>query len=155
MAVRQELPGQIEPLTDAGRLTTPLWFAWFTFLRDTLTTFLGAWKTTFTPVAVSSAGGPPTVATTCRYVQNGRTVSVQLTANITALNGATGGLFLSLPVTPAARAAVLMGCEAFANGKIIRGSIAANGASVGVAYYDNTTALIAGTVLVLNGTYEV
>jgi hypothetical protein len=155
MAAKQELPGQIEPVSDVKRLTTPLWYAWFLFLRDTITTFLGAWKATFTPAATASAGGPPTVTTSCRYVQNGHTVSIQLFAQITALNGATGSLLLSLPVTPALRLAILLGSEISLNGKMVRGTITAGSSTVSIAYYDNTTVFTVGTVLVLNGIYEV
>ncbi len=73
-----QLPGQIEPIADGSRLTTPLWFQWFTFLQKTLvtlqatvtalqttvttiqntiTTLLGAWNSSFTPVLTADAGG--------------------------------------------------------------------------------------------------
>lgn len=155
MVARQEQPGQIEPLTNDKKLTTPLWFAWFVFMRDAMQTFLGAWKTTFVPVATSGAGGPPTVTTSCRYVQNGRTVSVQLSAQITALNAAANQLILTLPVVPALRAAVLAGAEVSANGKAVRGIISAGASTVSISYFDNTTVLAVGVVVVLNGVYEV
>lgn len=155
MVAKQEQPGQIEPLTDDKRLTTPLWFTWFTFLRDTMANFLGAWKTTFLPVATSTAGGPPTATTSCRYVQNGRTVSVYLQAQITALNGATGALILSLPVTPAARMAVLVGSEVSATGKMVRGYIAGGASTVTIVYFDTTSVLAVGAFVALNGVYEV
>ncbi|MBR0741160.1 hypothetical protein JQ581_29935 [Bradyrhizobium liaoningense] len=155
MVAKQELPGQIEPLTDGSRLTAPLWFAWFTFLRDTLATFLGAWRATFTPVATAGAGGPPTVTASCRFLQTGRTVSVQLQATITALNGASGPLLLSLPVAPAARNAVLFGSEIALTGKAVRGVIGSGGSTVSITYFDNTTVLAVNNVVVLNGIYEV
>jgi hypothetical protein len=155
MVAKQEQPGQIEPLTDDKKLATPLWFAWFMFLRDAMQNFLGAWRATFVPVATSTAGGPPTVTTSSRYVQNGRTVSVQLFAQITALNGATGALILSLPVGPASRLAVLTGSEISATGKMVRGTITAGTSTASIAYFDNSTVLAVGVVIVLNGTYEV
>jgi hypothetical protein len=96
----QQIPGQIEPINDELRLTNPLWYAFFLFLNKLGQTLVGAWTTTFTPVASASAGGPPTVTTTCRYTVVGRTVNVQLFAQITALNGATGRSFSRFRLAP-------------------------------------------------------
>jgi hypothetical protein len=164
-----QLPGQIEPIADGSRLTTPLWFQWFTFLQKTLvtlqttvttiqntiTTLLGAWNSSFTPVLTADAGGPPIGTKTCRYRRLGKTVDVQLKVSITNINGSSGALYITLPVGPAIRDSFLAGGETSLTGYAIRASIFTGETKCSVAYYDNTSVLTDGTALVLTGTYEV
>jgi hypothetical protein len=72
--------------------------------------FLGAWKATFTPAATASAGGPPTVTTSCRYVQNGRHRGMWLFAQITRSTArpARSAVASGWPCT---RLAMLLGSE--------------------------------------------
>lgn len=164
-----QLPGQIEPIADGSRLTTPLWFQWFTFLQKTLvtlqatvttiqttiTTLLGAWDSSFIPVLTASAGGPPIGTATCRYRQLGKTVDVQLQVLITNISGSSGALFITLPVGPAIRHSFLAGGEVSLTGNSIRASIFSGDTKCSVAYYNNTSVLVNGAALILVGTYEV
>ena len=164
-----QLPGQIEPIADGSRLVTPLWFQWFSFLQNTLvnlqatiatiqntiTTLLGAWTSTFNPVLTADVGGPPIGTKTCRYRRLGKTVDVQLKVSITNINGSSGALYITLPVGPAIRDSFLAGGEISLTGYAVRASILAGETRCSAAYYDNTSVLTDGTVLVLTGTYEV
>lgn len=171
-----QLPGQIEPIADGSRLTTPLWFQWFTFLQKTLvtlqatvtalqttvttiqntiTTLLGVWNSSFTPVLTADAGGPPIGTATCRYRRLGKTVDVQLKVEITNISGSSGALYITLPVGPALRDSFLAGGEIYLTGYSIRASIAAGDTKCSVAFYHNASVFADGVGLVLVGTYEV
>lgn len=155
-----QLPGQIEPIADIERRTTPLWFAWFHFLQVTITalqsmatTLLGPWDASFVPAVTAQTGGPPTATASCRFRKVGKTVNVSFDIILSAVGSSAGLMRVALPVTPAVPGAVLFGREQNVNGKAVTGSIVGT-SLMDVVNYDNSVVWVAGTRFIISGTYE-
>lgn len=148
-----QIPGQIENLTDERRLTNPIWYEWLFFVSRTIAALVGSWNAKFVPTVLAATGGPPTVTTaTCRYRQIGKTIDIEFTIGLSALNGSTAHMMINLPVPPKANV-LLTGREYVFSGKVMTGSFISG--NVYFLNYDGSSPFLANAGYIISGTYEV
>lgn len=112
----------------------------------------GAW-TTYTPTITASSGAFTSVSASGSFLTIGKLVHYTCTVTITTVGTAAGSIVLPLPTGTAVRNAVGMG-TASNLGKSVGYRILASGSSGDIAFYDNTSAIAAGNVIIVTGIYE-
>jgi ECM component-binding autotransporter adhesin len=122
-------------------------------LQTKTTGYEAAW-TAYTPTITASSGTFTTTSASGRYKQIGKTVFVSMTITITTVGTASGGVNASLPATAGAGNYILSGRGNALSGNMLQGRIASAGTIVTVNNYNNTSAIVAGEVLMLSGVYE-
>ena len=122
-------------------------------LQTKTTGYEAAW-TAYTPTITASSGTFTTTSASGRYKQIGKTVFVSMTITITTVGTASGGVNASLPATAGAGNYILSGRSNALSGNMLQGRIASAGTIVTVNNYNNTSAIVAGEVLMLSGVYE-
>lgn len=115
---------------------------------------IGAW-TPYTPTISATSGTFTSVTTSGRYRQVGKTVSFTAQVNITTVGTAASTVLLGLPVQAAATPfQVVSGRDNGVSGKSLYGFIIGGQSVTRVANYDVTSAIAAGAILTISGTYE-
>lgn len=110
----------------------------------------------YTPTITATSGTFTSVSASGGYTRVGRLVTVQIAITITTVGTATFAVIATLPFTAnAAGAWVLSGRETVLNGKMLQGAIVSGGTTVSILFYDNTSAIAAGAILILSGSYWV
>lgn len=138
------IPGQNVPIQLQGGQIEPLWYE---FLRD------GGAYISYTPTVTASSGTFTTVSGSGRYKKRGRTVYINIVVTITTVGTAAGAVRVTLPVTGAGVAQIVVGRETSA-GNALTGLIGASASLMQILEYDGTTAAASGRTLVMSGTYE-
>lgn len=110
-----------------------------------------AW-TAYVPVITANAGAFTTVAATGKYVQIGKTVTVQIVINITTNGTAANFVIATLPVNQVG-VFPYYGRANNVSGKMLQGIFAAGG-SIAIFNYDGTYPGADGEILYIAGTYE-
>lgn len=117
-----------------------------------------AW-TDWTPTITAEGGGPPTVTiNTAAYLKLGKLVYIQVDISITAANGSTGVMFVTLPHTPNDSSAFFNighGRESSVVNELVTASWFSGAAKMGLERYGNTTVIVAGYRVAVSGVYRV
>lgn len=111
-----------------------------------------AW-TTYTPTVTASSGTFTTVSAAGSYLTIGKLVHFTCTITITTVGTAAGAIVLPLPVGTTARAASVFGL-AHNLGKSVGYRLLNADTTGNISFYDNTSAIAAGNVIVVTGIYE-
>lgn len=111
--------------------------------------------TGYTPTVTAGSGAFTTVSATGHYYVIGKLVFFELAVTITTVGTASGNVFATLPFGTNTSGGTLAftGLESLSTGKTLQGSAAANSGSVTIRFYDLTSAIAAGNVLVISGSY--
>jgi hypothetical protein len=108
----------------------------------------------YTPVVSSIAGTITTASATGRYVAVGKTITVQITTQVTANGTGSSGVVATLPFAPAGFEYYIFGRDTNNTGKALIGRIRASTQNVSMVFYDNSYPGADGVVLTVSGTYE-
>jgi hypothetical protein len=109
--------------------------------------------TTYTPTITAGSGTFTTVSATGRSRQLGKTIFFEIAVTITTNGSAAGNVVATLPFTVGSAIYTAAGRETSV-GKMLSGTMASGGTTIGIANYDNTYPGGSGTTLVISGTYE-
>lgn len=111
--------------------------------------------TSYTPTVTAGSGTFTTTSSTGHYYVIGKLVYFELSVSITTVGTASGNVIATLPFATNTSSGVtaFAGIENATTGKSIQGFANANANTVAMRYYDATTAIAAGVVLVLSGVY--
>jgi hypothetical protein len=111
--------------------------------------------TNYTPTVTATSGTFTTASATGHYYVIGKMVYVEVTVTITTVGTASGNVFVTLPIATNSSAGITItpGRENGTTGKALVGFANANSTSMSVAFYDNSSPILAGYSLVLSGCY--
>lgn len=115
-----------------------------------------AW-TAVSGLTINSSGGSITTASaTCRYLRDGKRITIQLVGSITTNGTGSGVVQIVLPNSwTAAAAFVLTGRENNVTGKMLMGYLASGTGVIWIQYYDGTYPGANGVSLAIDGVIEV
>ena len=115
----------------------------------------GANVTSYPSSLLAISGGPPTSTLTSFYIKNGKIMFWDLWANITVINGSSGGLVIQLPTITSANG-VGSASGSTPTGKLCFATYPISQAYITFTLYDGTTPFAAGTGLYhFSGWYEI
>lgn len=118
-------------------------------------TSLGAW-TSYTPTISAATGTITTSSATGQYQLIGKTCIVSMTITITTAGTGTNQLFATLPFTSAARIqSGTTGAEVNSTGNGVKGYIPTSSTQLQLTYYNNSTPIGSGNVIIVTTTYEI
>ncbi len=113
---------------------------------------IGTWAA-WTPTVTAESGTFTTVSGAGRYTQIGKTIVWEATITITTVGTANFGVKFTLPVTAQNATAHIGSGRSAASGVALTARLNAT-TNATVLRYDDATAIGAGAVLRINGTYE-
>lgn len=120
-----------------------------------LTSTNGAW-TSYTPTISAATGTITTASGTAKYHTIGKTCIVNMNITITTAGTGNNQLFVTLPFTSAARIqSGTTGGEFSNTGYMIKGYIPASTTQLQLTYYNNTTVIASGNLVIVTTTYEI
>lgn len=111
--------------------------------------------TSYTPVVTASAGTFTTTSASGRYYVIGKLVYFEAAVTITTVGTASGNVLVTLPfaTNTSGGATTFAGAETVVTGKMVKGLVSANSTALVLSYYDNTSTIAAGAVIVISGTF--
>ena len=160
-------PDKSTPIVDTDqRSVLQSWFDFFGYLESQAKSFAAsivslaasiagyeaAW-TVYNPAVTASSGTFTSVSATGSFLTIGKLVHYTCTITITTVGTAAGSIVLPLPAGTAVRNAVGMGMASNL-GKSVGYRILATGSSGDMTFYDNSSAIAAGNVIIVTGIYE-
>jgi hypothetical protein len=143
----------LAPTATAGTNTTQI--ATTAFTTTAVAAVTPGATTGYTPTVTATSGTFTTTSANGHYYVIGKLVFFELSATITTVGTATGNVLVTLPFATNTSGGVITfsGIETTVTGKTLQGSAGANSTSVTVRYYDTSSAIAAGAILVLSGSY--
>jgi hypothetical protein len=115
----------------------------------------GAW-TAYTPTISAATGTITTSSATGQYQLIGKTCIVSMTITITTAGTGANQLFATLPFTSAARIqSGTTGAEVNSTGNGVKGYIPTSSTQLQLTYYNNSTPIGSGNVIIVTTTYEI
>ena len=114
-----------------------------------------AW-TSYTPTITAGSGTFTTVSAAGFYKIIGKTVLLRTAITITTVGTASGSLIMTFPggVTTAATVGQFLGGTDAVNLKSVGGQSAAGSTTSSIRFYDGTSCIAAGAVMLMTGTIE-
>lgn len=128
-------------------------------LRDTdynnLLAEIGAltYPVSYQPVVTANAGAFGAASAVGSYIKIGKVITFQVAVTITTIGTATGWPIVTLPPFLPSTSFLIPGRETAVNGKMLQAPITVGATAMAILNYDNTGPMVAGTVLVLSGSY--